>query len=61
MTIKARKITVVVIDKNGNNYFKEAVEFYDDTSNTNVDPTKTDLTADEVTKMTNDAFDGNKP
>ena len=59
MMIKARKITIVNIDKDNQIYQKEAVEFYDEDTNNNVDPTKTDLTQEEVIKMTNDAFNGN--
>lgn len=57
--IKARKIIIVTIDENNVIYQKEAVEFYDENTNDNVDPTKTDLTQEEIIKMTNDAFNGN--
>lgn len=57
--IKARKITIVNIDKDNQIIQTEAVEFYDEYTNNNVDPTKTDLTEAEVIKMTNDAFNGN--
>jgi hypothetical protein len=57
--IKACKIIIVTIDENNVIYQKEAVEFYDENTNDNVDPTKTDLTQEEIIKMTNDAFNGN--
>ncbi|WP_210512122.1 hypothetical protein [Pantoea ananatis] len=57
--IKARKIIIVTIDENNVIYQKEAVEFYDENTNDNVDPAKTDLTQEEIIKMTNDAFNGN--
>lgn len=58
MMIKARKITIVEIDNDNQVYQKEAVEFYDENTNDNIDPTKASLTQEEIFKMTNDAFNG---
>ncbi|EMU5281036.1 hypothetical protein ACROUV_003950 [Yersinia enterocolitica] len=61
MAIKARKVIVVDIDKkDGGIYNREAVEFYDDLTNNNVDPITTNFTKEKITKMVNDAFDGNE-
>ncbi|MBI6543137.1 hypothetical protein JEO90_06785 [Proteus vulgaris] len=58
MAIKARKVLNKEIDKNNQIYYKEAVEFYDDVTDSNIDPTGTNLTSDEIIKMANDAFNG---
>lgn len=58
MAIKARKVLNKEIDKNSQIYYKEAVEFYDDVTDSNIDPTDTHLTSDEIIKMANDAFNG---
>ncbi len=58
MAIKARKITIVKIGENDYCYYEYAVEFYDDLTNKNIDPTKTTLTSEEIIKMANDAFEG---
>lgn len=49
--IKARKIYVLVNDE-----ICEAVEFYDTSTNQNVDPTKSGLTNEEVIEMSKQAF-----
>lgn len=59
MAVKARKITIVYIDKNKLVHQEEAVEFYDESTNSNVDPTHTSLTKEDISKMTIDAFNGN--
>ncbi|WP_370550025.1 hypothetical protein NMD73_07760 [Edwardsiella tarda] len=59
MMIKARKIITVHVDENGQVYQEEAVEFYDENTNSNVDPTKTTLTDEVIYKMTKDAFGSN--